>query len=67
MENIVPQWWPNHDPIYDIKLSYLENVERGPFMNGMPILTRKFKPKDQWIEVFGHKGTLQLTNQNTFQ
>jgi dihydroorotate dehydrogenase len=55
MDSIVPQWWPTHEAIYDINLSYLDNVEKGPFMNGMPVMKRKWKPKDQWIDFLGHK------------
>ncbi|MDR2539632.1 MAG: hypothetical protein LBC45_03380 [Chlamydiales bacterium] len=31
----LPTWYPDHLPIYDIKKSYLENAEEGPFFEGV--------------------------------
>lgn len=31
----LPIWYPDHPPIYDIKKSYLENAEHGPFFDGL--------------------------------
>jgi len=51
----IPQWFPEHEPIYDINLSYSENSRIGPFMKEMPILKRKWKPKNEWIDFLGYK------------
>ncbi len=48
----LPQWYPNHPPIYDIDKTYLENADSGPFFNG-PIPKRKWPPKEKWIEFLG--------------
>lgn len=41
-------------PIYDIKKSYLENAEKGPFFTGN-FPERKLPPKDQWTDFLGFK------------
>ena len=44
----------NPHPIYDIKKSYLENAEEGPFFEGnMP--TRLVLPQDKWKDFLGFK------------
>lgn len=36
----LPEWYPNHPPIYDIHKTYVENVKNGPLFNGpIPSLT----------------------------
>ncbi len=47
-------WFPEHPPIYDIKKTYLENVEKGPFFDG-EIPERKWPPEEKWIDFLGHK------------
>jgi dihydroorotate dehydrogenase len=37
---MIPDWYPEHPPIYDIKKSYAENATDGPFFNG-PIPVRR--------------------------
>jgi dihydroorotate dehydrogenase len=31
---MMPKWYPDHPPIYDIEKSYAENAAEGPFFNG---------------------------------
>jgi dihydroorotate dehydrogenase len=31
---IIPEWFPEHPPIYDIEKSYAENAQDGPFFDG---------------------------------
>lgn len=42
-------------PIYDIKKSYLENANDGPFIDKNDIPIRKFLSKDKWIDFLGFK------------
>lgn len=41
-------------PLYDIKKSYLENAEEGPFFEGT-LPERVFPPKSEWKEFLGFK------------
>ncbi len=41
-------------PIYDIKKSYLENAEEGPYFNE-PLPTREFSDERQWQDFLGFK------------
>lgn len=48
----LPIWYPDHPPIYDIKKSYLENVEEGPFFDEV-IPKRAFPPKKEMANFLG--------------
>ena len=48
----VPKWYPQEPPIYDIRKTYLENADHGPFFNG-PIPQRVLPPKEKWIDFLG--------------
>lgn len=37
---MIPDWYPEHPPIYDISKTYAENGEEGPYFNG-PIPKRR--------------------------
>lgn len=37
---MIPDWYPDHPPIYDIRKTYAENAAEGPFFNG-PIPKRR--------------------------
>jgi dihydroorotate dehydrogenase (NAD+) catalytic subunit len=50
----LPHWYPEHPAIYDIRKTYLENADQGPFFNG-PIPKRIMPPKEQWIDFLGHR------------
>ena len=52
MTTTLPEWWPNHPPVYDIEKSYLENLEHGPFFEGK-IPERKRPPRAQWVDFLG--------------
>lgn len=54
MPKPVPQWWPEHDAIYDINRSYAENANEGPFFNA-EFPERTWAPKEEWIDFLGHK------------
>lgn len=54
MSQPVPQWWPQHDAIYDINRSYAENANEGPFFNS-EFPERIWAPKEEWIDFLGHK------------
>ncbi|MES2272926.1 MAG: hypothetical protein V4487_01895 [Chlamydiota bacterium] len=49
---MIPNWYPEHPPIYDIEKTYSENLENGPFFDG-----KLFKEKKQAssIDFLGHK------------
>lgn len=32
--SVLPNWYPDHPPIYDIKKTYAENAAEGPFFDG---------------------------------
>lgn len=49
---MIPKWFPDHPPIYDIHKTYTENAEQGPFFNG-PIPKRE-KPK-QPLDFLGYE------------
>jgi dihydroorotate dehydrogenase (NAD+) catalytic subunit len=49
----LPTWLPTHPPIYDINLSYLENIEKGPFFSGK-LPKRELPPQEKWIDFLGH-------------
>ena len=46
----LPNWYPDHPPIYDIHKSYLENGAEGPFFHGS--LFPREEPKE-WIDFLG--------------
>lgn len=48
----LPTWWPDKPPVYAIERSYLENLEEGPFFEGM-IPERRFAPKEKWADFLG--------------
>lgn len=48
---MIPKWYPDHPPIYDIQKTYAENAEKGPFFNG--IIPRRPQP-DQMFDFLGH-------------
>jgi len=47
---MIPNWYPEHPPIYDIEKTYLENAEYGPFFEGK-IPSRK--SSDQRFDFLG--------------
>lgn len=53
-ETRLPQWWPKHQPIYDIERSYIENAQFGPFFEG-EIPKREIPPSRDWIDFLGFK------------
>eukprot|EP01132_Coremiostelium_polycephalum_P007605 gene7605-9350_t len=46
------QWFPNKLPIYDINKSWEYNLENGPFVDGYNKVERRFKNKEDWLELF---------------
>ncbi len=50
----IPPWNTTIAPLYDIKKSYLENAENGPFFSGV-IPHRLYPPEEQWIDFFGFR------------
>ncbi len=48
----IPKWYPDHPPIYDIRKTYLENVDKGPFFDG-PAFKRQMSPKEKWTDFLG--------------
>lgn len=52
--NMIPDWWPNKEPIYDIHKSYEDNFAQGPIFDG-EIPERKMPPKEKWIDFLGFK------------
>lgn len=54
-----PVWWPEHPPIYDIEKSYQENLEKGPFFEGV-FPERIFPPKNEWVDFLGVKVASRL-------
>lgn len=52
--NDIPPWYPDHPPLYDIRKSYLDNAEHGPFFNG-PWPQRTLPPKNKWTDFLGFK------------
>lgn len=53
-QTILPRWWPDSPPIYDIAKTYLENATSGPFFNG-EIPQRLVFPEEAWIDFLGIK------------
>jgi dihydroorotate dehydrogenase (NAD+) catalytic subunit len=53
MNSKLPHWYPEEPPIYDIRKTYLENAEQGPFFKG-PLPNRMFPPKEKWIDFLGY-------------
>jgi dihydroorotate dehydrogenase (NAD+) catalytic subunit len=53
MNSELPQWYPQEPPIYDIRKTYLENANQGPFFKGS-LPTRIFPPKEKWIDFLGY-------------
>src|ERR1700722_266782 len=41
----LPIWWPQKPPIYDINRSYLENLEEGPFFEG--VIPQRILPAEE--------------------
>lgn len=52
MVKILPAWWPEKPPVYNIEKSYLENFEEGPFFEGA-IPERIFPPQEEWVDFLG--------------
>ena len=50
----LPIWWPQKPPIYDINRSYLENLEEGPFFEGV-IPQRILPAEEEWHDFLGFK------------
>ncbi len=48
----LPTWWPDHPAIYDIKKTYQENFDQGPFFEGK-LPKRVYPPKDEWCNFLG--------------
>jgi len=57
--SVVPKWWPNKQPIYDISQSYDYNFDNGPFFDGEK-LERTFPPKNEWVDFLGHEVASRL-------
>lgn len=55
----LPDWYPNHPPLYDIQKSYLENAQKGPFFDG-PLPKRELPPKEKWVDFLGVKITSRI-------
>ncbi len=47
---LLPDWYPNHPPVYDPEKSYAENAEFGPFFS-QPFPTRP--PPKKWEDFLG--------------
>lgn len=47
----IPEWYPQHPPIYDLHKTYLENLEQGPFFSAQ-IPPRP--PSGRGIDFLGH-------------
>ena len=43
---MIPDWYPDHPPIYDIHKTYTENAEQGPFFSGAIPKRHPVKPVD---------------------
>lgn len=52
--NSLPNWYPEHPPLYDIHKTYLENAQEGPFFSGT-LPKREMPPKEKWIDFLGHR------------
>ncbi len=52
MSSNLPNWYPSQPPIYDIRKTYLENAEEGPFFKGQ-VPQRTWPPKEKWIDFLG--------------
>jgi dihydroorotate dehydrogenase (NAD+) catalytic subunit len=50
----IDNWFPQKPAIYDIKKTYLENAQKGPFFSEK-IPERVFPPKEKWIDFLGFK------------
>jgi dihydroorotate dehydrogenase len=55
----LPLWWPEKPPIYDISLSYLENLEKGPFFDAC-IPDRIWPDSKEWVDFLGFKVASRL-------
>jgi dihydroorotate dehydrogenase (NAD+) catalytic subunit len=53
MNSKLPHWYPEEPPIYDIRKTYLENADQGPFFKG-PLPKRNFPPKEKWSDFLGY-------------
>lgn len=53
MNTDIPDWFPDHPPIYDIHKTYTENAAQGPFFSG-EIPKRVFPPEYEWTDFLGH-------------
>lgn len=49
---MMPNWYPDHPPIYDIHKTYAENAAEGPFFNGK--IPQRLKP-EKMFDFLGHK------------
>lgn len=56
-ETVIPNWHPQHPPIYDIQKSYAENAEYGPFFTGL--VPKRPKAHKTW-DFLGHKVNSRL-------
>jgi dihydroorotate dehydrogenase (NAD+) catalytic subunit len=52
--NELPLWWPEKPPIYAIEKSYRENLEEGPFFEGV-VPERILPSEDHWCDFLGFK------------
>ncbi len=52
LQEIYPKWYPEHTAIYDIKKTYLDNLENGPFFEA-EIPKREMAPKNEWLDFLG--------------
>lgn len=49
---MMPKWFPDHPPIYDIDKTYAENAAEGPFFNGK--IPKRPKP-EKMADFLGHE------------
>lgn len=59
MSKTLPAWWPKKPPIYDIRKSYLENLEEGPFFDAH-LPERTFPAEEQWFDFLGFRVASRL-------
>jgi dihydroorotate dehydrogenase len=53
--HVIPHtWYPDNPPIYNIHKTYLENLQEGPFFNGI-IPTRQRPAQNTGIHFLGHQ------------
>ena len=56
---MIETWFPKHKAIYDINISYEENLRQGPQFQG-EIPSRNLPPKEKWPNFLGYKVASKL-------